>query len=147
MPLIKAGALRDGNLEGEAHGATVSVILDEFAQADKWGILRYVPHGRLPDEVMGAAWIPVFKPGAEEDAWHPLDALYAPLYSATGELLGNMSVDLPPGNRIPGRRDRELLEMFVVQAGLAMSNAQQRERLAEQVRLGETLPQRFVCQS
>jgi signal transduction histidine kinase len=117
----------------------VSVILDEFAQADKWGVLRYVPHGRLPDEVMGAAWIPDFKPGDEEDAWHPLDALYAPLYSATGELLGNMSVDLPPGNRIPGRRDRELLEMFVVQAGLAMSNAQQRERLAEQVRLGETL--------
>jgi len=117
----------------------VSVILNEFAQADEWGILRYVPHGRLPDEVMGAAWIPEFEPGAEDDAWHPLDALYAPLYSATGELLGNMSVDLPPGNRVPGRRDRELLEMFVVQAGLAMSNAQQRERLAEQVRLGETL--------
>ncbi|MGY2875358.1 signal transduction histidine kinase [Marmoricola sp. URHA0025 HA25] len=117
----------------------VSVILNEFAQADEWGILRYVPHGRLPDEVMGAAWIPDFAPGDEEDAWHPLDALYAPLYSATGELLGNMSVDLPPDNRIPGRRDRELLEMFVVQAGLAMSNAQQRERLAEQVRLGETL--------
>ena len=117
----------------------VSVILNEFAQADEWGILRYVPHGRLPDEVMGAAWIPEFEPGAEEDAWHPLDALYAPLYSATGELLGNMSVDLPPGNRIPNRRDREFLEMFVVQAGLAMSNAQQRERLAEQVRLGETL--------
>jgi signal transduction histidine kinase len=117
----------------------VSVILNEFAQADEWGILRYVPHGRLPDEVMGAAWIPEFEPGAGEDAWHPLDALYAPLYSATGELLGNMSVDLPPGNRIPSRRDREFLEMFVVQAGLAMSNAQQRERLAEQVRLGETL--------
>jgi signal transduction histidine kinase len=117
----------------------VSAILNEFAQADEWGILRYVPHGRLPDEIMGAAWIPDIEPSAADDAWHPLDALYAPLYSATGELLGNMSVDLPPGNRIPGRRDRELLEMFVVQAGLAMSNAQQRERLAEQVRLGETL--------
>ncbi|MBW8750329.1 MAG: HAMP domain-containing histidine kinase [Propionibacteriales bacterium] len=117
----------------------VSVILNEFAQADEWGILRYVPHGRLPDEVMGAAWIPDLEPSDDEEAWHPLDALYAPLYSATGELLGNMSVDLPPDNRIPGRRDRELLEMFVVQAGLAMSHAQQRERLAEQVRLGETL--------
>jgi signal transduction histidine kinase len=117
----------------------VSVILNEFDQADEWGILRYVPHGRLPDEVMGAAWIPELEPSDDDDAWHPLDALYAPLYSATGELLGNMSVDLPPGNRIPGRRDRELLEMFVVQAGLAMSHAQQRERLAEQVRLGETL--------
>lgn len=117
----------------------VSAILNEFAQADEWGVLRYVPHGRLPDEIMGAAWIPDIAPSDDPEAWHPLDALYAPLYSATGELLGNMSVDLPPGNRIPGRRDRELLEMFVVQAGLAMSNAQQRERLAEQVRLGETL--------
>src|SRR6478609_7675389 len=27
----------------------VSVLLGEFAQADEWGILRYVPHGRLPD--------------------------------------------------------------------------------------------------
>jgi signal transduction histidine kinase len=117
----------------------VSVILNEFAQADEWGILRYVPHGRLPDEIMSAAWIPEFAPSADPEAWHPLDALYAPLYSATGELLGNMSVDLPPGNRIPSHRDRQLLEMFVVQAGLAMSHAQQRERLAEQVRLGETL--------
>ncbi|HET6166774.1 MAG TPA: ATP-binding protein [Marmoricola sp.] len=117
----------------------VSVILNEFAQADEWGILRYVPHGRLPEEIMGAAWIPDIEPSEDAEAWHPLDALYAPLYSATGELLGNMSVDLPPGNRIPSQRDRELLEMFVVQAGLAMSNAQQRERLAEQVRLGETL--------
>lgn len=117
----------------------VSAILNEFAQADEWGILRYVPHGRLPDEIMGAAWIPDLEPSNEPEAWHPLDALYAPLYSATGELLGNMSVDLPPGNRVPGQRDRELLEMFVVQAGLAMSHAQQRERLAEQVRLGETL--------
>jgi signal transduction histidine kinase len=117
----------------------VKAILNEFAQADEWGILRYVPHGRLPDEIMNAAWIPNIESSDDEEAWHPLDALYAPLYSATGELLGNMSVDLPPGNRIPSRRDRELLEMFVVQAGLAMSNAQQRERLAERVRLGETL--------
>ena len=50
-----------------------------------------------------------------------------------------MSVDLPPGNRIPSREERELLEMFVVQAGLAMYNAQQRERLGDQVRMGEML--------
>ena len=78
-------------------------------------------------------------PAAVLDSWHPLDALYAPLYSATGQLLGNMSVDLPPGNRIPNREERELLEMFVVQAGLAMYNAQQRERLGDQVRMGEML--------
>ena len=48
-----------------------------------------------------------------------------------------MAVDLPPGLRVPGQAERELLEMFVVQAGLALSNAQQRERLARQVHLGE----------
>ncbi len=117
----------------------VASIFNEFAAADEWGVLRFVPHGRLPDELEAAAWVPEFEPEQAPDAWHPLDALYAPLYSATGQLLGNMSVDLPPGNRIPNKEERELLEMFVVQAGLAMYNAQQRERLGDQVRMGEML--------
>ena len=115
----------------------VASIFNEFAQADEWGVLRFVPHDRMPDALEESAWVPDFEPGAGPDSWHPLDALYAPLYSATGQLLGNMSVDLPPGNRIPNREERELLEMFVVQAGLAMYNAQQRERLGDQVRMGE----------
>ncbi len=117
----------------------VASIFNEFAAADEWGVLRFVPHGRMPDELEAAAWIPEFEAAKSADAWHPLDALYAPLYSATGQLLGNMSVDLPPGNRIPNKEERELLEMFVVQAGLAMYNAQQRERLGDQVRMGEML--------
>jgi signal transduction histidine kinase len=117
----------------------VASIFNEFAQADEWGVLRFVPHDRMPDALEESAWVPDFEPGKGPDSWHPLDALYAPLYSATGQLLGNMSVDLPPGNRIPSREERELLEMFVVQAGLAMYNAQQRERLGDQVRMGEML--------
>ena len=117
----------------------VASIFNEFAQADEWGVLRFVPHDRMPDALEESAWVPDFEPGSAQDSWHPLDALYAPLYSATGQLLGNMSVDLPPGNRIPIREERELLEMFVVQAGLAMYNAQQRERLGNQVRMGEML--------
>ena len=42
-----------------------------------------------------------------------------------------MAVDLPPDRRIPTRPDRELLEMFAVQAGVALSNARERERLIE----------------
>ncbi len=114
-------------------------IMDEFRQADNWGILRFVPHGRMDASRLSSAWIPDFEPSQDPLAWHPEDALYAPLYSATGGLLGNMAVDLPPGNRIPSVYQRELLEMFVVQAGLALSNAQQRERLSEQVRLGSTV--------
>ncbi len=115
-------------------------ILDEYRAADHWGILRYIPHGRmLPEQLAASAWTPDFEPSDDPDAWHPEDALYAPLYSATGELLGNMAVDLPPGLRTPGQAEREILEMFIVQAGLALSNAQQRERLAQQVRLGAIL--------
>jgi signal transduction histidine kinase len=112
-------------------------VLDEYRAADHWGILRYVPHGRMDPEHLSSVWTPDIEPSDDPNAWHPDDALYAPLYSATGELLGNMSVDLPPGLQVPGESDRELLEMFVVQAGLALSNAQQRERLARMVRLGE----------
>ena len=112
----------------------------EFSHADHWGILRYVPHSRdVPAELYESMWVPDIVPDDEPDSWHPLDALYAPLYSADGALLGMMSVDLPPGNRVPDQQQRELLEMFVVQAGLAISNAQQRENLAEQVRLGQAL--------
>ncbi len=122
-------------------------IMDEFRQADKWGILRYVPHGRVDDEFLTNAWIPDYEPDDDPEAWHPEDALYAPLYSATGELLGNMAVDFPPGNRIPNQPLRDLLELFVVQAGLALSNAQQRERLAEQVRLGEIVKEVAMASS
>lgn len=114
-------------------------ILDEFRQADRWGILRYVPAGRMSPERLQAAWIPDIDPLDVDDAWHPEDALYAPLYSADGELLGNMAVDLPPRGRVPGALDRELLEMFVVQAGLALSNARDREQLTARLWLGDML--------
>lgn len=120
-------------------------ILDEYRAADHWGILRYVPHGRMDPAHLIDAWTPDIEPSDDADAWHPDDALYAPLYSATGELLGNMAVDLPPGLRVPGQAERDLLEMFVVQAGLALSNAQQRDRLSRQVHLGEIVKE--VAQS
>lgn len=114
-------------------------ILDEFREADKWGILRFVPAGRMSEERLRAAWIPEIEAVADPDAWHPQHALYAPLYSAGGELLGNMAVDLPADGRVPDEVDRELLEMFAVQAGVALSNARERERLNDRVRLDRML--------
>lgn len=114
-------------------------ILDEFREADKWGILRFVPAGRMSAERLEAAWIPEFEASADPDAWHPEHALYAPLYSAAGELLGNMAVDLPADGKVPDEADRELLEMFAVQAGVALSNARERERLTDRVRLDRML--------
>ena len=114
-------------------------ILDEFREADKWGILRFVPAGRMSAARLQAAWIPEFQPTGDPDAWHPEHALYAPLYSAGSELLGNMAVDLPADGRVPDEADRELLEMFAVQAGVALSNARERERLTDRVRLDRML--------
>jgi signal transduction histidine kinase len=114
-------------------------ILDEFREADKWGILRFVPAGRMSEERLRAAWIPDVEPTDDPDAWHPQHALYAPLYSASGELLGNMAVDLPADGKVPHEADRELLEMFAVQAGVALSNARERERLTDRARLDRML--------
>ncbi|CAA9390267.1 MAG: hypothetical protein AVDCRST_MAG06-1525 [uncultured Nocardioides sp.] len=44
---------------------------------------------------------PDIEPSEEPGAWHPEDMLMAPLYSATGEFLGTMGFDPPPGGRIP----------------------------------------------
>ena len=114
-------------------------ILDEFREADRWGILRFVPAGRMSEERLRAAWIPDVEPSDDPGAWHPQHALYAPLYSAGGELLGNMAVDLPADGRVPDEADRELLEMFAVQAGVALSNARERERLTDRARLDRML--------
>jgi diguanylate cyclase (GGDEF)-like protein/PAS domain S-box-containing protein len=122
----------------EALLGTVSAadIFDaDFAIADKWGGLRFVPHERLPEgEVVG--WVPDLPVSDDPDAWHPLDALFAPLYSPDGELVGMLAVDLPEDQRRPGPIHRELLEIFATQAGLAIDKARLTDQLrAEKARL------------
>ncbi len=56
-------------------------------------------------------------------AWHPLDALFAPLYGGDGALLGVLSVDLPHDGLRPDSGDRDLLEVFAIQAALAIDHA------------------------
>ncbi len=107
----------------------------EFAIADEWGRLRFVPHERLPEgEVIG--WVPDLPVSDDPAAWHPLDALFAPLHSPEGELVGMLAVDLPEDQRRPGPIHRELLEIFATQAGLAIDKARLTDQLlAEKARL------------
>jgi diguanylate cyclase (GGDEF)-like protein/PAS domain S-box-containing protein len=107
----------------------------ELAIADAWGKLRFVPHERLP-EGEPAGWVPDVPIPTGPDAWHPVDALYAPLHAPDGELVGMLSVDLPEDNRRPDPVRRELLEIFATQAGLAIDKARLTDQLiAEKARL------------
>jgi diguanylate cyclase (GGDEF)-like protein/PAS domain S-box-containing protein len=107
-----------------------------LAVADEWGGLRFVPHDRSPDDDDLPTWVPDIAVSDDLDAWQPMDELFCPLESATGELIGILSVDLPADGRRPGPLQQELLEMFAVQAALAIDNARLTEALhTEQRRL------------
>ena len=110
-------------------------ILAEFDIAESWGLLKFVPHDRLEADAE-TSWVPDIEPLDVPDAWHPLDALYAPLEGPTGELVGVLSVDVPVNRLRPGPLARQVLEMYAVQAGLAIHHAQERARLNERIRLG-----------
>jgi diguanylate cyclase (GGDEF)-like protein/PAS domain S-box-containing protein len=115
--------------------SAADIFDSEFALADVWGRLRFVPHERLPEgDPIG--WIPDVPVSDEPDAWHPLDALFAPLYASDGALVGMLSVDLPEDQRRPGPVHRELLEIYATQAGLAIDRARLTDQLmAEKARL------------
>jgi diguanylate cyclase (GGDEF)-like protein/PAS domain S-box-containing protein len=107
-----------------------------LAVADEWGGLRFVPHDRFAEDDDLPSWVPDIPVSTDPEAWHPMDALFRPLESATGELIGILSVDLPTDGRRPGALQQELLEMFAVQAALAIDNARLTEALhTEQQRL------------
>ena len=94
-----------------------------FELAQDWGDLRFVHHDDYAGDEDLPTWVPDVDASEDVDAWHPLDALFAPLRSADGSLVGVLSVDLPDDGRVPGDVQRELLAMFAVQAGIAVENA------------------------
>ncbi|MDQ2728566.1 MAG: diguanylate cyclase [Actinomycetota bacterium] len=102
---------------------------DLLARSEVWGPLRFVPHEEVGDGDP-FSWVPDVDMPDAVDAWHPEDALLAPLDDSDGTMVGLLSVDLPPGQRRPGPLLRELLDIFAVQAGVAIGNA----RLVEQLR-------------
>ncbi len=65
-------------------------------------------------------------------AWHPEDALLAPLRTRGSGLLGVISVDLTHDGMRPGPKQLQLLEMYAAQASVAVENAQPHSSLKEQ---------------
>lgn len=66
-------------------------------------------------------------------SWQPEDALFVPLYSTTGDLLGQISVDDPLSGQRPSRSMVEALEVFANQAANAVENAQLFRRYSERI--------------
>ena len=128
----------DEKARSEIHGTRTPIhtLQAELEKADSWGLMQFVPHERLNDEVLATGWVPDIQPLDVPDAWHPLDLLIAPLHGSDGELLGTMAIDLPIDGRRPGPEKRRMLEKYAAQAGRAVVTAVERERLAEQMRLG-----------
>src|SRR5919108_754738 len=73
-------------------------------------LTSYIPEGDAP---------------VDPDGWHPEDALFVPLRSSTGELLGILSVDEPVDGRRPTDEQLDLLVGVSAHAALALEHAQQ----------------------
>jgi diguanylate cyclase (GGDEF)-like protein len=91
--------------------------------SEAWGLLRFADHRNEAAKVDTLSWVPATMPTDVEDAWHPEDALYAPLTASDGSRLGTLSVDLPQDGRRPSPTSCRALEAFVISAALAIEHA------------------------
>ncbi|MDO9378368.1 MAG: sensor domain-containing diguanylate cyclase [Nocardioidaceae bacterium] len=121
------------DLQAEIGGAVTpwEDMVRALDRAEHWGRLRFSPHDTF-DPSEPAQWVPDLPVVDGEDAWHPLDILLAPMWDDEGEIIGVLSVDLPPDQLRPTRRLCELLEIFAMQAGLAITSVELRERYLEE---------------
>ena len=99
-----------------------------LAASEPWGQLRFADHRNTAAQGDMLAWVPDLVPLEGEDAWHPEDALFAPLIASDGSRIGILSVDLPPGGRRPSPVVRRALEGFAVCTTLAIEHATLRAR-------------------
>ncbi|MCU1603060.1 MAG: domain S-box protein [Frankiales bacterium] len=95
-----------------------------LAASEPWGRLRFLDHATAPTAPTDIlTWVPDMPISDHPDAWHPEDALFAPLQSADGRHLGMLSVDVPRDGKRPGPATRHALEAFAVTAALAIEHA------------------------
>lgn len=111
------------------------VIEKEIDLAQEWGAWRFVHHDDMVDDVVDYMHVPDIIPLEGDDAWHPLDSLFAPLYDDDGVLRGRLGVDSPRNGRLPGPEQLEVLTQYAGLARTLVLLALEREELAERVRL------------
>jgi diguanylate cyclase (GGDEF)-like protein len=102
--------------------------------SEPWGLLRFADHRNEAANVEMLSWVPDTAPIDAVDAWHPEDALYAPLTASDGSRLGTLSVDLPHDGRRPSPTTCKALEAFAISAALAIEHAALRGRAEDSER-------------
>lgn len=107
-------------------------VWDELLSlSEQWGRLRFLDHRTLPAGSDALNWVPDVEPVDAPDAWHPEDALFAPLTAQDGSRLGILSVDLPHDGRRPDAATCRALEAFAISAALAIEHSKLRARAEE----------------
>lgn len=101
----------------------VEAIEKQVAQAESWGLFRFVPHERMSLPPEHIAYTPDLPALDDPDAWHPDDLLFAPIYDDSGALRALLSVDVPVDRRRPGPRLQELMQRYAEQTRRAVLTA------------------------
>jgi diguanylate cyclase (GGDEF)-like protein/putative nucleotidyltransferase with HDIG domain len=84
-----------------------------------------VPHDEFEWDTAGlVSYVPPSSRARSPEDWHPEDALFVPLRSSTGRLLGVASVDEPMDGRRPSDAQLEVLNAVCGHAALAVEHAQ-----------------------
>ncbi|KIZ13662.1 diguanylate cyclase CdgB [Streptomyces natalensis] len=105
-----------------------------LSMGERWGNLCFIPYteGWVLDDDDVPQWHTAGPAPRFPDEWHPMDRLFAPMYSQAnggGELLGVISVDRPRNGRRPGAWGQEALQMYAFQSAIAISNARLRANM------------------
>jgi PAS domain S-box-containing protein len=88
-----------------------------------------VPHGEFDWELhSGSTYTPDLPVSDDPNAWHPDDALFAPMRGSDGRLLGILSVDEPISGRKPTGDEIDVLVAVSEHAALAVEAAQEAAR-------------------
>ncbi|MGB8215573.1 MAG: GAF domain-containing protein [Anaerolineales bacterium] len=103
----------------------------------KMGQGYFIPHNKRPVVSSDVQLVVVMEKGAQgQNAWHPEDALFYPLYDDAGKPIGLISLDAPRDGQRPAPSTLEIVEIFAVQVALVI---QSRRSLATYQAQVETL--------
>ena len=110
------------------------LLLGQTSTAEDWAVLldgrfarrgAYVVQGFDWSQDRMATYVPPIQASTDPDRWQPEDALFVPLRSSAGELLGILSVDEPASGRRPTDEELDLLVGVAAHAALALEHVQQ----------------------